>query len=102
MHIHHHLMRLARRFLPLLFFLATSVPRIWSAQLVWTNPAGGNWTNAANWDLNTVPALADTAVITNAGNYTVTISSAVSAANVLMGYADTNVTGIRTLNVTAG
>ena len=43
-----------------------------SATLVWINPAGGNWSNAADWDPVGVPGAGDIAKITTAGDYTVT------------------------------
>ncbi len=76
--------------------------RAGAAQIFWVNTAGGNWTNTANWSPSTIPTLNDTAVITNTGNYTVTISSAATAGTIQMGYAATNATGIRTLALTAG
>ncbi|MCL4785536.1 MAG: hypothetical protein KJ070_01900, partial [Verrucomicrobia bacterium] len=45
-----------------------------AATLIWTNTAGGAWTNAANWSPNQVPSAADQAFITNAGSYTVTLA----------------------------
>ena len=41
--------------------------------LVWTNTAGGNWSDASGWNPNTVPGAADDAVITNTGTYVVTL-----------------------------
>ena len=35
--------------------------------LVWTNTAGGNWSQASNWSPNVVPSIADTAEITTEG-----------------------------------
>ena len=100
MHIHCRLIHLAFRFLPALIFLTMLVPRGWSAQLVWTNTAGGNWTAAANWEPNVVPAAVDTAVITNAGTYTVTSSATVTITGLTLG--DTNATGTPKLLITAG
>src|SRR6185369_7618224 len=65
--------------------------------LVWTNTAGGAWTNAANWSPNQVPAAADEAFITNAGVYTVTITANASASLTLGG-----VGGTATIQHTAG
>src|SRR4051812_41754706 len=55
-----------------------------AATLVWTNVAGGAWTNAANWSPNQVPLTADQAFITNAGSYIVTLAVN-SAATVTVG-----------------
>ncbi len=40
----------------------------------WTNTAGGSWSANANWSPNRAPAAGDTAVVTNAGTYTVSLS----------------------------
>ena len=41
--------------------------RLLLSTIRWTNPAGGDWDTAANWDLNRVPVAADDAVIDTAG-----------------------------------
>jgi hypothetical protein len=38
---------------------------------LWTNTAGGNWSNTTNWSPMGLPGSGDTALITNAGTYTV-------------------------------
>jgi len=53
--------------------------------LVWINPAGGDWHTAANWNEGVVPGPADTARITLAGNYTVTISRNAEAGKLYVG-----------------
>jgi hypothetical protein len=86
----HHVVRIAVRVLPVLLFALAGL-RVWSAQLVWTNTAGGTWNVAANWNPNLVPTAADTAVITNAGTYTVTNSAAVTVSSIVLGLdPDTN------------
>ena len=47
--------------------------------------SGGSWSTAANWSPNQVPGAGDSAYITNNGNYTVTISSTVTASLVRVG-----------------
>ena len=69
-HIHAQLLCHLIRSLPVLILLVFNAPRVFATQLVWTNTLGGNWNVAANWNPNIVPAAGDTAVITNAGNYT--------------------------------
>jgi hypothetical protein len=50
-----------------------------------------------NWDPNLVPSgLADTAVITNSGTYTVTLGSGLAIASIILGAADS--AGIQTLS----
>src|SRR6266481_1273497 len=56
------------------------------ATLNWTNTAGGNWNAATNWDPNQVPGVGDTAIITNAGNYAVSVDgNFYSVSNVALG-----------------
>ncbi len=55
--------------------------------MVWTNTAGGNWKNAANWEGSKAPGGGDTAIITNAGNYTVTLDANVDVGNLVLGGA---------------
>lgn len=62
--------------------MALSAP---AAEIVWTNTADGNWHTAANWSPNQVPGSGDTALITNGGNYTVTISSDARVAGIVVG-----------------
>ncbi len=56
-----------------------------AAQIVWTNTAGGNWSGTANWSPNQLPVTADTAVITNDGNYTVTMDVSPTIAGLVVG-----------------
>ncbi|KAB2662816.1 MAG: hypothetical protein DVB31_11195 [Verrucomicrobia bacterium] len=42
--------------------------------IAWKTAASGNWNDATKWSSGTVPGSTDTAVITNAGNYTVTVN----------------------------
>ena len=54
-----------------MFFSALVVWTGNSATLVWTNVAGGNWSDPAGWDPVGVPGPVDIAKITTSGNYTV-------------------------------
>jgi len=56
-----------------------------AADVVWTNLAGGNWATASGWSPNQVPGAMDKAFITNAGTYTVTISTANAVSNLVVG-----------------
>src|SRR6185436_12119784 len=49
----------------------------------WTNGAGGDFNNPANWSTNTVPAAGDDASITLDGTYTVTLAGSVLSLNSL-------------------
>lgn len=51
----------------------------------WTNASNGNWSVAANWSPNRVPSTNDTAVITNAGTYTVTLNLDPTIAGLVLG-----------------
>jgi hypothetical protein len=69
---------------------------------VWANAVSGDWNTPTNWIPNRVPRSFDTVYITNTGTFTVSISNAANANQLIMGLADTNATGIRTLNLAAG
>ena len=73
-----------------------------ASNTVWANASSGDWNVATNWLPARVPRPADKVWITNSGTFTVSISNAVSADTLYMGLADTNATGIRTLNLAAG
>ena len=47
----------------------------------WENALGGDWSVGTNWELGLVPTPTDNTQITLPGNYTVWITSHVSAAN---------------------
>ena len=47
----------------------------------WENALGGDWSVGTNWELGLVPTPTDSTQITLSGNYTVSITSHVSAAN---------------------
>ena len=66
-----------------------------SFQRVWINPAGGNWSNPANWLNGVLPGPDDIADITLAGMYTVTLDVDPAVSQLVMG----NVSGVQTLNV---
>lgn len=48
--------------------------------VIWTNPAGGNWSNGLNWSTGTPPGPGDSAVINLGGPLTVTVDAAATAA----------------------
>ena len=60
---------------------------------VWTNTAGGDWSNSTNWSPNQVPVSGGNVIITNPGTYTVTNASSATLGNLTLG--GTN--GIQTL-----
>ena len=68
--------------------------------LTWTNTSGGAWSTTANWSPNQVPGSSDTAVITNTGNYTVTLNDSVSVAEIILGASGGSST--QTLSWTGG
>jgi hypothetical protein len=57
------------------------------ASITW-NGVSGNWTNAANWSGGVAPGAGDTANLTGAGAYTVTLYSAASIGGVTMNAAN--------------
>jgi len=56
-----------------------------AATILWTNTTGGSWNTTNNWSPNQVPIAGDIAIITNSGNYTVTIASGASAGFIQLG-----------------
>ena len=77
-----------------------------SATITWTNTSGGNWSVAANWSPNQVPANTDNALITTPGTYTVTLdlspdfmNTVTNAANLTLG-AGGGAAGVQTFLVT--
>ncbi|HXR07580.1 MAG TPA: hypothetical protein VN765_09640, partial [Candidatus Acidoferrum sp.] len=66
------------------FFTASVVPSQ-SNTCTWTNTSGGNWNNANNWSPNQVPSTNDTAVITVAGTYSVTLDVSPTVAGLDLG-----------------
>src|SRR5439155_9014149 len=66
-----------------------------AATITWTNAASGGWNTAANWNPNSVPGAADTAIITNAG-VTVSLNVATTVGGMILG---TNGAGTVTLSL---
>src|SRR5580658_11328496 len=58
--------------------LLLSFASVGSAQISWTNSAGGNWSSADNWDPNQVPVSSDSVSINLNGDYTVNLNVAAS------------------------
>ena len=56
-----------------------------AATINWTNAASGGWNTATNWNPNSVPSTNDTAIITNAGNYSVTLDVSPTVAGLILG-----------------
>ena len=72
-----------RTSLPLAAILAAFSSQ--AAVINWTNTVNGNWNVANNWSPNQVPSTNDTAVITNAGSYTVTLNVDPTIAGLVVG-----------------
>ncbi len=76
----------AMKRLCLLIAVVLTTPLIHATTFSWTNTLGGDWFTTANWSPNGTPGTFDTANITAAGAYTVTISSGAPAvANLNLG-----------------
>ena len=58
-----------------------------AATRVWTNINSSIWGAATNWNPNGVPGASDTAVITNDGDYTVTLNVSTNVSGLTLGYA---------------
>ena len=70
------------------------VSTVRSADLVWTNLAGGNWNGASNWSPNQVPGVFDHAWVTNNGTYAVMLTGDFAAGGLALGSASgTNTLG---------
>jgi len=65
-----------------------------AADIVWTNTAGGNWSEVANWSPNQAPSSNDTAWITNNGIYSVTLDANATLSGLMLG----GTSGMQTLN----
>lgn len=77
--------RLLFSVLNLLLFLTALPLAARAGTVIWTNTAGGLWSTATNWSPNQVPASGDIAVITNGGNYTVTLDSGATVGGIVLG-----------------
>src|ERR1043165_1485090 len=91
-------MRLAGLFLLVVgaaLFLSSAANRAFAADITWTNAAGGNWSNPANWNSGAgpVPGSGDNALITTDGTYTVTLDVNATVASLTLGGS----TGTQTL-----
>ena len=71
--------------LPVVFVLALITCNAGYSAIVWTNTAGGSWSDAAGWDPNQVPGAGDDAAITNGGIYTVTLDTSPTVNSLTLG-----------------
>lgn len=69
-----------------------------SLERKWINPAGGNWSVAANWLNGQVPSADDIAVFDEPGTYTVTVDGNVTISKLRLGATS----GVQTLRVGSG
>jgi hypothetical protein len=58
-----------------------------AASIIWTNTAGGNWSDTNSWDPNQMPGSGDVAVITNDGTYSVTLDVNPAIGGLVLGTA---------------
>lgn len=65
-----------------------------SGTILWSNPAGGNWSNPANWSGGAVPGFTETAAITLPGTYTVILDQGDTIAGLQVGGSS----GVQTLS----
>src|SRR5690348_16361653 len=52
---------------------------------LWINPVSGDWSNPADWNNNAVPTSADSVQITLAGSFTVSLTTAAAAHDLVFG-----------------
>src|SRR5687767_8875404 len=73
-----------KAFLRFFIVIAVIVPAS-GASILWTNTAGGDWSNSANWSPNQVPAAADDVLITANGTYSVVMNVPTTVATIILG-----------------
>lgn len=56
-----------------------------SGEVYWTNGAGGNWSDGANWSTGSAPTASNTAYVTLDGTYTVTLDADAAAGGLVLG-----------------
>jgi hypothetical protein len=69
-----------------------------AADIIWTNTAGGNWSEPVNWSPNQLPYTNDHALVTAAGTYTVSMDSTGLVARLTVG----GIQGTQTIALVAG
>jgi mucin-19 len=82
------------RVLTSLLVLTLCINTARATTITWTNTNGGNWNVAANWNPNQVPGSNDTANITTAGTYAVTLNVSANVNSLTLGGA---ASGVQTL-----
>jgi hypothetical protein len=80
----------------LLLALCIGSVRSQAADVLWINPAGGNWSNTNNWSAGRIPGVTDDAFITTDGTYAVVLDTNASFARLTLGAA----VGTQTLVIT--
>jgi hypothetical protein len=80
----------------LALFASTQFSR--AASIVWTNTAGGNWSDTNSWSPNQSPGSGDTAVVTNSGTYAITLDVNPSVGGLVLGAAS----GTQSLSISNG
>ncbi|MGH9867979.1 MAG: MopE-related protein [Candidatus Polarisedimenticolia bacterium] len=83
------------RGLILLAALILLAPSLRAETKSWANPVSGNWGDAGNWSPEGVPTSADDVLITQDGDYTVTVNDTAAARSLTLG----GTTGTQTLTV---
>ncbi len=71
--------------LPVVFALALFSCNAGYSTIVWTNTAGGSWSDASGWNPNQVPGAGDDAAITNGGSYIVTLDTSPAVNSLTLG-----------------
>ncbi len=74
--------------------------RVVLSTIHWTNPAGGAWGLAANWDSHSVPGAGDDVVIDVPGNITITHDTGTDTVRSLVSQQNLILTGTSSLTVT--
>src|SRR5437588_9103953 len=77
------LKRRAWGYKPALLLAAAGAAPAWGSDILWTNPAGGNFGTGGNWLGNTPPGGGDVADFSLANSYTVTFGGNANAAGLV-------------------
>src|SRR4051812_47330943 len=77
-----------RVLLPAIIALVGTFTPAQAGNVIWTNLNGGKWSAVTNWSPQQIPGSSDTAIITNSGNYFVTMDISANVGGLTVGASD--------------